>query len=337
MLQYIFKRLVLLIATAFGVVTIAFILSKLRGSSATLSLGSHPTAEQIAAANEAMGLNDPILVQYARYIGDVLRGDFGTSMITGRPVMEDIAQRFPATLEIVMPAMVLSIIIGILVGTAAAVRNGQAFDLTARLLAIAGAAVPAFFLAVALQLVFHGYFDVLPLQGRIGSEVTINEPFAAITGFYLIDTLLAGNWSAFVSSLQHLVLPVLTLTIAIVALMVRFTRTLMLDVLRSDHVRTAVAYGLPSRKIYFTYALRATLVPLITVVGLTFGYLLGGSIVVEYVFDWPGLGSYVVNAVVVNDTQAALGVTILMSLLYLAINLAVDLAYYALDPRLKLK
>jgi peptide/nickel transport system permease protein len=334
---YIVKRLLILIATAFGVVTIAFILSKLRGSSAALSLGSRPTADQIADARETLGLNDSIPVQYFRYIGDVLQGDFGNSMVTGRPVIEDIAQRFPATLELVVPAMALSIAIGILIGTAAAVRNGQALDLTARVLAIAGAAVPAFFLAVALQLFFHGYLDILPLQGRIGSQVTINAPFVPVTGFYLVDTLIAGQWPAFLSSLQHLVLPVLTLTIAIVALIVRFTRNLMLDVLRSDHVRTAVAYGLPSRQIYFTYALRATLVPLVTVVGLTFGYLLGGSIVVEYVFDWPGLGSYVVNAVVVNDTQAALGVTILLSLVYLLINLAVDLAYHALDPRLKLQ
>ncbi len=182
--------------------------------------------------------------------------------------------------------------------------------------------MPAFFLAVALQLVFHGYLEVLPLQGRIASDVRLDEPFASVTGLFLVDTLLAGQWRAFGSALQHLVLPVLTLTIGLVAIVLRYTRNLMIEVLRSDHVRTAFAYGLPARQVYFRYSLRATLVPLITVIGLTFGYLLGGSIVVEYVFDWPGLGSYVVNAVVVNDTNAALGVTLLLSLTYLMINLA---------------
>ena len=163
----------------------------------------------------------------------------------------------------------------------------------------------------------------------------LDQPFPIVTGLFLVDTLLAGRWGAFVSAVQHLMLPVLTLTFGLVAVVQRYTRNLMLEALKSEHVRTALAYGLPARHIHFRYSLRATLVPLVTVIGLTFGYLLGGSIVVEYVFDWPGVGSYVVNAVVVNDTNAALGVTLVLSLTYLAINLVVDLTYHWLDPRLK--
>ncbi len=172
--------------------------------------------------------------------------------MTGQPVASDIAARFPATLEIVVPALILSVAIGVLAGVAAAVRSGRAFDTAARLLALAGVAMPAFFLAVALQLIFHGYLDALPLQGRISSEVRLDQPFEAVTGLFLVDTLLAGQWRAFASALQHLVLPVLTLTIALVAIVLRFTRSLMLEVLRSDHVRTAVAYGLPKRQIFST-------------------------------------------------------------------------------------
>jgi peptide/nickel transport system permease protein len=336
MLRYLLQRLALLLVTAWGVVTITFIMSRLRpGSPAELMLGARPTAEQIAAAKQALGLNDPILVQYVRFVGKILSGDLGLSLVTGQPVMNDIAARFPATLEIVIPALIISVLTGVLIGVATAVWEGRPLDHAMRILALAGVAMPTFFLAVALQLIFHGDLQLLPLEGRISPEVRLDEPFATITGFFLIDTLLAGQWGAFLSALQHMVLPVLTLTIALVAIVMRFTRNLMLEVLRTDHIRTAFAYGLPKRQIYFTYALRATLVPLLTVIGLTFGYLLGGSIVVEYVFDWPGLGSYVVNAVVVNDMNAALGVTILLSLSYLTINLAVDVAYYMLDPRLK--
>jgi peptide/nickel transport system permease protein len=337
MLRYVIQRLALLLATAFGVVTITFVMSRMRpGSPAELMLGSRPTAEQIAAAKEALGLNDPLIVQYATYMGNVFRGDLGQSLVTGQPVLNDIAARFPATLEIVIPALSLSVLIGILLGVLAAVREGQVADHAVRFLAVAGVAMPIFFLAVALQLVFHGSFTLLPLNGRIATDVRLDAPFATVTGFFLIDTVLARQWGALLSTLQHMVLPVLTLTIAMVAIVLRVTRNLMVEVLRTDHVRTAFAYGLPKRQIYFRYALRATLIPLLTVIGLTFGYILGGSIIVEYVFDWPGLGGYVVNAVIVNDINAALGVTILLSLSYLLINLAVDIAYHMLDPRLKM-
>lgn len=335
MARYAMQRLALLLATAFGVVTITFILSRLRGSNAELMLGARPTAEQIAAARDALGLNDPLIVQYFHYIGKAVRGDFGLSLVTGQLVTSEIATRFPATLEIVLPALVLSVCLGVLLGVISAVREGQAVDNATRLMAFVGIAMPTFFLAIALQLVFHGYFGLLPLQGRIASDMRLDEPFPAVTGLFLVDTLLAGRWGAFASALQHLVLPVLTLTFGLVAVVQRYTRNLMLEALKSEYVRTAVAYGLPARHIHFRYSLRATLVPLVTVIGLTFGYLLGGSIVVEYVFDWPGVGSYVVNAVVVNDTNAALGVTLVLSLTYLAINLVVDLTYHWLDPRLK--
>ena len=336
MLQYIARRLVLLLATVFGVLTITFVVSRvLPGSPVELMLGSKPTAEQIAQAREALGLNDPLIVQFFTYLYKLFQGDLGQSLLTGQSVLSDILLRFPATLEIVIPALLLSVLIGVPLGVLTAVKEGHVLDHASRVIAVAGAAVPVFFLGVALQIIFHGGLDILPLQGRIASDVRLDFPFKTYSGFFLIDTLISGQWPVFVSALKHIVLPVMTLTIGTVAIVLRVTRNLMLEVLGADYIRTAIAYGLPRRQIYFGYALRATLIPLLTVIGLTFGYMIGGSIIVEYVFDWPGLGAYVVNAVIVNDFNAALGVTILLSLSYLLINLAVDIAYHMLDPRLE--
>jgi len=201
--------------------------------------------------------------------------------------------------------------------------------------AVGGVAIPAFILAMMLQIVFYGQLNWFPIQGRIDSSILLDDPFARVTGLFLIDTLIAGEWGAFKSAVSHLILPTLTLSIVTLATVTRITRNMMVEVLGEDYIRTAFAYGIPSRKIYFSYALRATLIPMLTVIGLTYGYLLGGAVVVEFVFDWPGLGGFLVFSIVQNDFPAVLGTTLFLSGAYLSINLVVDLLYLVVDPRLR--
>lgn len=335
MKRLILMRLGLLALIILGVLTITFVISRvLPGDPAGLMLGGKPTAEQMAAARESLGLDRPLVSQYGSYLLKVAHGDWGESLRTRQPVTADLARLVPATIELVSLAMLVALLAGIPLGVQAAVRQGRAFDAVSRVLAIAGGSVPAFVLAILLQLLLHGQLGVLPLQGRIDADVLLDHPFPTVTGFHLMDTALAGNWVAWRSAAAHLVLPVLTLAVATLPTVFRVARNLMADALGAEHVRMLEAYGMPARRIHYRYALRATLIPLLTVVGLTYGYLLGGSIIVEYVFDWPGIGSYVVNGVIVNDFPAVLGVTMVLAASYLVINLLVDLAYYALDPRI---
>jgi peptide/nickel transport system permease protein len=238
-----------------------------------------------------------------------------------------------ASAELVSCALVLAVGLGVPLGVWAAARRAEWPDRAARLGSAALVAAPVFFLAILLQMLFSGRLGWLPLQGRIDADLMLNAPLASGSGWLLIDSLLQGRFDALGSAQRHLALPVLTLAAASLATIVRVTRNLMIEVLQADHVRTLRAYGLGSREILFRFALRATLVPLLTVVGLTYGFLLGGSVIVEVVFDWPGIGAYIVDSVVNNDTPAVIGITLVLSTLYLLINLGVDLLQMVLDPR----
>ncbi len=337
MARYIVYRLVMMVGILFGVLTVTFVLSRvLPGSPVEMMLGAKPTLEQIEAAKQALGLNRPLWEQFFLYLGDILRGDFGVSLITGQPVLADLFERAAATFEVVTLALLLVILMGVPLGVTSAVRQNSAADHAARTFSIAGVALPVFFTGMLLQMIFYGQLGWLPLQGRIGSEILLDYPFERITGLYLLDSLLAGAGTAFASALSHIILPTLTLTIASLAVVTRIARNMMVEVLGQDYIRTAQAFGIPGRTIYYRYALKATLIPLLTVIGLTYGYMLGGSVVVEYVFDWPGLGGYAVNAIIRNDFPAVMGVTLLLSTIYLTVNLIVDLLYFVVDPRLRL-
>lgn len=335
MVRYIVNRLVMLVGILFGVLTLTFVIERvLPGSPVEMMLGPKPTQEQIDAARKMLGLDRSIFEQFLIYLRDILHGDLGTSLLTSRPVTEELATRLPATFELVFLAMALAILIGVPLGILSAVRQDSAIDHAARSGAIAGVALPVFFTGMILQIIFYGNFAVLPLQGRIGSEVLLDHPFPHVTGFYLIDTLLAGNGTAFMSALAHLALPTATITIASLATVTRIARGTMIEALGEDHVRTLQAYGVAPRRIQYRYALKAALVPMLTVIGLTFGLLIGGSVVVEYIFDWPGLGGFAVKAIVNNDFPAVMGVTLFLASAYLLVNLAVDLLYFAVDPRM---
>lgn len=336
MIKYVAQRLLLMIAILCGVLVITFALSRiLPGSPVEMMLGHRPTQEQIDLAKAELHLDKSIGMQFAYYVGDMVQGDFGKSLRTGQPVLDDVVERMTATLELTTIAVFLIILIGIPIGVMSAVKQNSLSDHGARSFSIAGMALPVFLVGMMLQMLFYGELTWLPLQGRMNSEVLLDYEFARVTGFYLIDTLIAGEWIAFKSAAAHLVLPVLTLTLAAMAVVTRITRNTMVEALGEDFVRTAKAYGLPKNKIYFGYALRATLIPMMTVVGLTYGFMLGNSVIVEYVFDWPGLGGYVVGAIVKNDFPAVMGVTLFLSTAYLLINFLIDLLYYVADPRLR--
>lgn len=337
MWRYVAQRLALMVVTLLGVITITFVLSRvLPGSPVEMMLGSKPTQAQIDAATIELGLDRPLYEQFLRYIGEAAQGDFGISLRTSRPVLEDVLERMTATFEVTTIAVILVILIGVPLGVLSAVRRNTMLDHGSRSLSMAGVALPIFLIGMLLQMLFYGGLSWLPLQGRMNTNIMLDHPFDRVTGLYLIDTLLAGQWPAFKSAALHLALPVMTLTLASLAVITRITRNTMVEALGEDFIRTAMAYGLPKRDIYFRYALKATLIPMLTVVGLTYGFMLGGSIVVEYVFDWPGLGGYVVNAILTSDFPAVMGVTVFLATIYLTINLIVDLLYFAVDPRLRL-
>jgi peptide/nickel transport system permease protein len=336
MWKYVAQRLLMMVAILFGVLVITFALSRiLPGSPIEMMLGHRPTQEQIDLARAEYGLDQSIPIQFFHYVSGIARGDFGISLRTRQPVLDDLLERMTATFELTTLAVILVIVLGIPLGVLSAVRQNTLSDHLTRSFSIAGMALPVFLIGMILQMVFYGWLRWLPLQGRMNVEVLLDFPFDRLTGIYLIDTLLSGQWLAFKSAAAHLVLPVLTLSIASLSVIIRITRNTMVEVLSEDFIRTARAYGLPDRMVYFRYALKATLIPMMTIIGLTYGFMLGGSVVVEYVYDWPGLGGYVVGAITQNDFPAVMGVTLFLATIYLSINLIVDLLYFVVDPRLQ--
>jgi peptide/nickel transport system permease protein len=335
MIGYLLRRLSSLAVIITGMVALVFVMTRtLPGSPVETMLGAKPTAEQIEQARHELGLDQPLPVQFGRFAWQALRGDLGTSLRTNRPVGEEIAVRLSASAELVTLSLLLAMLIGIPMGVWAAAGRGGPVDYVSRVASVSLVAVPAFFLGVLLQMLFYGKLGWLPLNGRIDSTVAMSHPVVTRTGWLLIDAALAGETEVLRSALRHLVLPVATLGGATLATIIRVTRNLMVEVLATDYVRTARAYGVSRRRILFRFALKATFVPLLTVIGLTYGYLLGGSVIVEYVFDWPGIGGYIVESVVGNDFPAVIGVTLIVSTAYLLINLVVDLLYFRLDPKL---
>jgi peptide/nickel transport system permease protein len=326
----------MMVGILIGVLTITFALSRvLPGSPIEMMLGQHATPEQIRIAKAEYGLDKSIPVQYYHYVKGIFQGDFGVSLRTRQPVLNDLLERVTATFELTTLAVILVIVLGIPLGILSAVRQNTLSDHITRSFSIAGMALPIFLVGMVLQMVFYGWLKWLPLQGRMNVEVLLDYPFDRVTGIHLLDTLFAGQWPAFKSALLHLVLPVSTLTLASLSIVIRITRNTMVEVLNQDYIQTARAFGLSDRLIYYRYALRATLIPMMTVIGLTYGFMLGGSVVVEYIFDWPGLGGYAVGAIVKNDFPAVMGVTLFLATIYLSINLIVDLLYHVVDPRLR--
>ena len=315
--------------TLFGLLLIVFAVSHVIPSDpARIMAGENATADQVAAIRHQYGLDQSLPMQFLHYVDDVLHGDMGTSLFTQRPVAEDLIARLPATMELALYAMALAVLAGVPLGVVAALRRNTWFDHVVRLVTVAGLAMAAFWLAILLQLLFSMWLGLTPVQGRIDGWGP--DP---ITGFFTIDAVLRGDWQTLFDAVRHLVLPTLTLALPAIATIVRFTRAGMINVMSSNFVFYQVAMGIPRHRIVWKYLLRAALIGTLTQIGLIFGNLIAGAVVVETVFDWPGLGSFAVNSILHSDYNAVMSFTVFAGVIFILTNLAVDIAQTLLDPR----
>ncbi len=332
MTRYVIKRLLMLVPVLLGVSMFVFlVLHLLTTDPAALMLGQHATTQQVEALREQLGLNDPLYVQFGRFLWDLLHGDLGHSLMTKAPVTTEMLARFPATIELAFAAILLATIVGITVGVISAVKQYSIFDYFSMVGALAGVSMPIFWLGLMMIILFSVNLGWLPVASRIDIGM---EP-ARITGLYLVDSLLTRNWEAFTSSLRHLILPAVALAAYSTAVIARMTRSTMLEVIRQDYVRTARAKGLKETVVVYRHALRNALIPVVTVIGLQMGSLLAGAVLTETVFSWPGIGGLLVSAILAADYPLVQGCVILIATVYVLVNLLVDLLYALLDPRIR--
>lgn len=333
MLGYIVRRLLQLVPVLLGITLLVFLIFHVTADPTQVVLGLHGSEEQRAALREELGLDDPVLVQYALYIGGAVRGDLGESWTWGTPVAQEIADRFPHTLELATAAMLLAVTVGLVMGVAAAVRPYTLIDYLSTSLALVAVSVPVFVLGLLMITWFAVGLGWLPINGRM-DPLLLGE-FQPPTGFYLTYALVTGQWRYAADLARHMAMPAVVLAAATTALLVRMTRATMLEVIRQDYIRTARAKGLSERVVIYRHALKNAMIPVVTVIGLQFGTLLGGAILTETVFTWPGLGTLTLRAVEGHDLPLVQGVVILLATLFVLANLVVDVLYAALDPRIK--
>jgi len=337
-LEYIVRRLVMAVVVLISVSIITFFIARVIPSNpAAAWVGSHPTQEQIAQAREQLGLDLPLYEQYLRYMQGLLRGDLGNSVTTHQPIVTDLKTFLPATMELVLVGMVMAVVVGVPLGVLSGAKKGSLLDHLTRLISIAGVSMPTFWLGLILQLFFFSWLGLLPLSGRISTEVALYNPVDQITGFYLIDTLITSNWVAFKDALMHIILPSFTLATYAIGLTTRMTRSTMIEVLNEKYILAARVAGISERVVLFVLALKNAIIPTITVLGLSFVYSLTGAILVEVIFSWPGLGTYVTNAVLSIDFPVIVSVTLVVTVFYVFINLFLDLIQAMLDPRITLQ
>jgi len=334
MIRFILRRLLLMVVVLLGIGVMTFTLTHVvPGNPARLLAGQHATESEVQAVARLYGLDQPVTTQFGIYMIGLLHGDLGMSLTNRRPVMDDLAQFLPASIELTLAAILLVLVIGLPVGLMAGVRRGKPSDHALRFLSVGGVSMPIFWLGIILQILFYKNLQLLPIGGRLGI-VDIEPP--QITGFYLIDTLLDGDLETFGSALVHLILPAATLAAGSLAVVSRMMRASVIEVLDADYVRTARAKGLAPALVLRRHVFRNALIPTTTVVGLQIGALLAGNVLTEVVFNWPGIGLYAVNAIKNLDYPAIMGVTLVISVIYVFVNLAVDIAYVMLDPRISL-
>lgn len=329
LLAMIVRRCIWMPPTLLGLLLLVFAISHVIPSDpARVMAGENAPPEQVAALRHQYGLDQPLPAQFVRYVEDVATGNLGISLFTQRPVAEDLWERTPATFELALFSITIAIVTGVPLGVVAALRRNSLLDHLVRVVTVAGLAMAAFWLAILLQLLFSMWLGWTPVQGRIDGWGP--DP---ITGFYTIDTLLRGDWDAFGDTLRHLALPVLTLALPAMATIVRFTRAGVLNVMSSNFVFYQAAMGIPRRRVVWKYILRSALIGTLTQIGLIFGNLIAGAVVVEAVFDWPGLGSFAVKSILQSDYNAIMSFTLFTGTIFIVVNLLVDVAQAVLDPR----
>ncbi len=336
MLALIGKRLLFAIPSLIGVVIVTFLLTRaLPGDPAAYFAGPAADKQVIEDIRKKLGLDKPLIEQFARYTADLVRGDFGNSLTTGQPVATEIRNRLPASAELTLLGLLVSVVIAIPLGILAATRPGSWIDHLCRVTTTAGVSLPVFFTGLVLVYVFYFRLGWAPAPlGRL--DVFASAP-PTVTGFYVIDSVIARDWEAFRSALSQLILPTATLAIFSLAPIARMTRASMLAILASDFVRTARASGLSPRKVIVTYAFRNAMLPVITTLSMTFSFLLGANVLVEKVFAWPGIGSYAVEALIASDFAPVQGFVLTMAIMYVLINLLIDILYGIIDPRVRLE
>lgn len=332
MLWYVGRRLLELAPVFFGVLVVVFTISRLTpGDPALILLGEHATPEALTKLREELNLNDPLPMQFGKYLSRAVRGDLGRSIQTNERVVVELATRFPATVELTLAAMLIASSLGIVTGIIAATKQNSWFDGLSMFAALFGFSMPIFWLGIMLILLFAWYLGWFPISGRLDYTIELTR----VTNLYLVDALLSGNWGALGDALRHLALPAVTLSTVPLAIIARMTRSSLLEVLRQDYVRTARAKGLIERRVVSQHALKNAFIPVVTVIGLNVGSLLGGAILTETIFAWPGVGRLVVDAIFARDYPIVQGTVLVIALLFVVVNLLVDLSYAYLDPRIR--
>lgn len=333
MSRLILKRLALTALMLLGLAVVTFTVANIApGDPARLAAGPDATQEMVERIRQDRGLDEPLPLRFAYYVADLVTGDLGTSVYTGRPVSEDMATFLPATVELVLFAITLAIVLGIPLGVAAAVRQNKPADHLIRLIAVSGVALPMFWLGLMLQWYLALELDLFPLGGRLG---VFSDVPPTVTGMYTVDALLAGRLDTFAEALSHMLLPALALSLPALAAIIRVNRAEMLEVLGRDYVVNARAQGIGPGRIVGAYALKNAILPTLAMIGLRFGWMLGGTVLVEGVFDFPGIGLYAAKAAVSSDFEPIMAVTLALGAAFMLTNLVIDLLYAALDPRVR--
>ncbi|MEX1077858.1 MAG: ABC transporter permease [Homoserinimonas sp.] len=335
LVRFILGRLGSAVILAVGIIFVSFILTALLpGDAATSRLGERAAAdpEIVAAVRSRYGLDQPLYMQFFIYLGNLLRGDLGTSVRTQNPVLADLAQFGPASAELAIVAAIIAIIVGVGFGIIASLRANGIVDQILRVVSLGGVSIPIFWLALIAVYLFATVNQVFPSSGRLNPGET---PPPRVTGIYTFDSLVAGDWPLFMSSLSHLMLPAIVLSAPMIGLLLRFTRSSMLEVLGNEYIRAAEAKGLPRRTVILRHVLRSALVPVITVLGTAFASLLAGTVLVEQIFGWPGIGAYAYRSASNLDLPAIVGVTLFVAIVYITVNLIVDFLYGVIDPRIR--
>ena len=334
MLSFIIRRTFSIIPTLLGVSIIIFLMLAITpGDPAELLLGERATEETLEAMREHLGLNEPLYVQYGLFLKRLIKFDLGETIWTRQKVWDEIKQRYPATIELSIAAMFLSCFFGIILGIISATKQYSWFDYMSMIASLVGVSIPVFWLGLVLMLVFSLYLGWFPMSGRMGIGIDLE----IITNFYVLDAILTRNWPALKDVLWHLALPAFALSTIPLAIIARMTRSSMLEVLRQDYIKTAKAKGLGQTKIVLKHALRNGLIPVITVIGLQFGIMLGAAILTETVFAWPGVGKWIFDGVVKRDYMVIQGGTLIVAACFVLVNLVVDVLYAVINPRISIK
>ncbi len=332
MTQFIIRRLIQLIPVLLGVSIVVFgLIRAIPGDPVVVMLGERARAEDVERVREEMGFNRPIAVQYVEWMGRIVRGDLGTSIINRTKVAVEMRTRLAATLEMVIFGLIIGVVVGVSIGIISALKRNTWIDLVATMGALVGVSMPIYWLALIAIYALAVNRQIFPPSARLDADLDVVRR----TGFMLIDTLLMGNWRLFTNALWHLILPATVLSTVVMPILARLTRASMLEVMRQDYVRTAEAKGLRQRTVVIRHALKNALLPIVTVIGLQLGSLLGGALLTETIFSWPGMGLWTYRAILSRDYPIVQGAVLVSALIYVVVNLLVDISYAYLDPRIR--